>query len=50
MKFSTGPLAAELDAYAAEVRDLWPKVAAAIDGLIERLTAAGAGGGAPKPG
>jgi peroxiredoxin len=45
-----GPLAAELEAYAAELRELRPKVANAIDNLIHRLEAAGAGGAAPKAG
>ena len=47
---TAGPLAAELEAYAANVRQLRPKVATAIDNLIHRLEAAGAGGTAPKTG
>ncbi|KAB2850047.1 MAG: AhpC/TSA family protein [Hyphomicrobiaceae bacterium] len=45
-----GPLAIELAAYAAEVRERRPKAAAAIDRLVERMTAAGAGQSAPAIG
>lgn len=47
---SGGALAVALDAYAAKVREMRPAVAASIDRLIARLTAAGAGGTAPQVG
>ena len=49
-KARPGALAAQLDAYAAEVQKLRPKVAASIDRLIGRLQAVEAGGSAPKHG
>jgi peroxiredoxin len=43
-------LSERLALYSQAVRKLLPPYAAAVDGLVERLNAAGAGGSAPQPG